>query len=93
MPGTIAFRTAGANILDFIGAYAFPVWIIEQRQIFVDGDQVVVEMNDGRIFAGKSRILTAHTLILRDNQEINHEVVEFSKILFIGRLVCGMNAC
>jgi hypothetical protein len=90
VPGTIAFNTAGANIIDFIGAFAYPVWIIEQRQVFIDGDRVVVQMDDGRIFAGKSRILTAHTLILRDTQDINREVVDFSKIRFLGRLVRGM---
>ncbi|WP_010630377.1 hypothetical protein [Sporolactobacillus vineae] len=92
VPGTLAFRTAGANIIDFVGVQAFPVWIIEQRKIYADGDRIVVRMNDGRIFAGISRLLTPQTLILRDCRGINREVIEFSNVGFMGRLVCGMNA-
>jgi hypothetical protein len=92
VPGTLAFRTIGANIIDFIGVRAFPVWIIEQRKLYTEGDRIVVKMDDGRIFVGISRILTAHALILRDCQGINRKVIEFSRVVFMGRLVCGMNA-
>lgn len=92
VPGTLAFCTAGANIIDFIGVHAFPLWIIEQRKIYTDGDRMVVQMDDGRIFVGISRILTAQTLILRDHRGINRQVIEFAKVVFMGRLVCGMNA-
>lgn len=53
---------------------------------------MVVRMDDGRIFVGLSRILNAQTLILRDHRGINRQVVEFAKVVFMGRLICGMNA-
>ncbi|TGA99436.1 hypothetical protein E4665_03665 [Sporolactobacillus shoreae] len=91
-PRTFAFETCGANIIDFIGAAHFSLWIIEQRRLFLNGDRVIVQMEDGRIFAGKAKILTYSSLIIRNNEGINCEVVDFSKVRFLGRLVREINA-
>ncbi|WP_100488765.1 hypothetical protein [Sporolactobacillus pectinivorans] len=90
-PKTFAFETCGANIIDFIGVAPFSLWIVEQRRLFLNGDRVIVQMEDGRIFAGKSKILTHSSLIIRNTEGINCEVLDFSKVRFIGRFVKGLN--
>lgn len=90
-PGTFALDTREADILDYSGFLHFSIWIIEPRQMFIDNDNVIVQMTDGRIFAGVAKILTDRELIIRNHEGMNCEVLDFNKIRFIGRLVKGIN--
>ncbi|WP_353948099.1 hypothetical protein ABNN70_13630 [Sporolactobacillus sp. Y61] len=89
-PGTFALDTCGANIIDYIGQSHFPVWIIEPRRMFIDNDRIVALMQDGRLFTGKSKLLTSDNLIIRNNKNINCEVIDFHKVCFMGRLIKGI---
>jgi hypothetical protein len=90
-PKTFALDSLNVNITDFIGIKHFPVWIIEPRNLFIEGDRVIIQTIDHRLFAGKSKLLTNQSLILRNNEDVNCEVLDFSSIHFIGRFARGIS--
>lgn len=89
--GTFALNNRDVALVDYIGIKNFNIWIIEPRRMFIEGDRVIVQMNDRRLFAGKSKLLTDRSLILRDNEDINCDVLDFADVLFIGRFARGIS--
>ncbi|MCO7175999.1 hypothetical protein ACFP7A_01450 [Sporolactobacillus kofuensis] len=88
---TFALDSLNVDITDYLGIRHFPVWIIEQRNLFIEGDRVVIQTTDHRLFAGKSKLLSSTSLILRNHEDVNCEVLDFSSIHFIGRFARGIS--
>ncbi|MCO7124744.1 hypothetical protein NIE88_03005 [Sporolactobacillus shoreicorticis] len=90
-PETFALNNRDIAIVDYIGIKNFNIWIVEPRRMFVEGDRIIIQMKDRRLFAGKSKLLTDHSLILRDNEDINCDVLDFADVHFIGRFARGIS--
>ncbi|GAY75068.1 hypothetical protein NBRC111894_622 [Sporolactobacillus inulinus] len=88
-PKTFAL-SSNVPIIDYIGIKCFSVWIIEPRRIFLDGDHVIAQTKNHRLYTGKSKLLTSHSLILRNNDDINCGVLDFADLHFIGRFARGI---
>jgi hypothetical protein len=90
-PKTFALDSVNVAIVDYIGIKSFPIWVVEPRQMFIEGDRVIVQTTDRRLFAGKSKLLTSHSIILRNSKDVNCEVIDFADIHFIGRFARGIS--
>ncbi|WP_143128444.1 hypothetical protein [Sporolactobacillus nakayamae] len=90
-PKTFALDSLDVAICDYIGIKSYPIWVVEPRQMFIEGDRVILQTTDRRLFAGKSKLLTNHSLILRNNKDVNCEVIDFADIHFIGRFARGIS--
>lgn len=91
-PKTFALYILNIDLVDFIDIRHFSIWIIEPRAMFLEGDRIIVQTIDQRLFAGKSKLLTGKSLMLRNDEDVNCEVIDFVNIHFIGRIARGISS-
>ncbi|MDD9147217.1 MULTISPECIES: hypothetical protein [unclassified Sporolactobacillus] len=89
-PKTFVFDISGLPpIHDFFGTSHATILIIENRDLFMDGDSIIVQTVNGAIYLGEAKYLGSE-LLIENKYGPNHQVLSLSEIRYIGRLMSAI---
>lgn len=74
---------------DFFGTSHATILVIENRDMFMDGDNVIVQTVNGEIYLGESKFLGGK-LLIENKYGPNNKVLNLSRIRYVGRLVSAI---